>query len=705
MNSQKHYLWLFFYCAFICQACGHNTDKEIETYDQQVQSMIDSDFGLEPDLSVNTEDMAPVQGEDPSDCDPLQPDYCALPWPSNHFLQTNRTANSQLKRSFKFQDTTLPKNFQGAPFASTIFDGLDGYGLLASGMVYFENIDPSQLPSELDIERSMGPNTIVVLLKIDRNELGQILGTRIPCWAELDLRANTDGPQTLFLRPAQLLEPDQEYAYALVNLVNLSGERIKSSPAFISLRDGLGTSLEGDRLISPTRRAYFEELFEALAQEGITREQLTLAWRFHTASTESLTNDLIHMRDHALAQVDAEDIEFEISEVKRFRQPNDENPDLQGQPSHPSIAVEIKGLFEVPNFMEEDGVLPGEYQIHRDSTGQPTSRGTVMAPFWLRIPHRALNGEEMGMIIYGHGQLYSGAEVRAGDKGPVAEEYGYVYLGTDLWGMSEDELPLIPQVLNQMERFTAIADRLHQGVTNHLVLARLAKTKLALIPWLQENNINLDIDKLVYGGISQGGIFGPTILALSQDVTRGHFGVPGLHYFTLIGRSRNFNAMFSLLNVAYSDPVECWITLAAAQLLWNKTDPSTYYRHLALEPFSDTPLHQVLLSPAQGDPQVSQLTIEHLSRSNLEIPILQPYADQNIPLAQTTEYPHLGSGIVGWHYGPRTPLGAGPAPSSHHDPHEQSRNDDLHNLQMVHFWETGEIIDVCMANLCGTWSP
>ena len=64
------------------------------------------------------------------------------------------------------------------------------------------------------------------------------------------------------------------------------------------------------------------------------------------------------------------------------------------------------------------------------------------------------------------------------------EDHTYAYLGTDLWGMSEAELLLIPQVLIQMDRFAAIADRLHQGIVNHLVLARLAMGKLSDIPWL-----------------------------------------------------------------------------------------------------------------------------------------------------------------------------------------------------------------------------
>ena len=54
---------------------------------------------------------------------------------------------------------------------------------------------------------------------------------------------------------------------------------------------------------------------------------------------------------------------------------------------------------------------------------------------------------------------------------------------------------------------------------------------------------------------------------------------------------------------------------------------------------------------------------------------------------------------------PQPPPGAGPAPTDHYDPHEQPRNDQVHNQQMIHFWNTGEIIDVCDGELCGDWRP
>lgn len=664
---------------------------DMNSKDQSLLDMGSADMDT-VDMELNSEELLR--------CDPLQESHCALPWPSDHFLRADLTG----KPSLSFSETSLPQNREGVHITPEPLKRLDGYGLLATGIAYFENLNPSQLPSELEIEQSLGQESRVIL--VDLGPIGQESDPlRLPCWAELDLRVSEDLPRALFIRPARLLEPSHRYAYVLIDLIDNEGQAIVSSPAFASLRDGEGVHPTGDPLITEERRAHFETLFVKLEGLGIDREKITLAWTFQTASRESLTAPLVHMRDQGLGFLDQEGFNVSIEEVIEFRHPDEPPTEGDTRQSHRYIAAELRGSISVPNFMESDGFLNGEYQLRRDQEGKPSFEGLVEAPFWLRIPHVALSGEPMGLIIYGHGQLYSGAEVQMADKGPVAQEGGYLYLGTDMWGMSEKDLITVPLTLSELGRFRAISERLHQGVFNTLALARFAKSALMHQSWLTEKGVHLDPHRIVYGGISQGAIFGATILALSQDITRGHLGVPGLHYFTLIGRSKNFSGMFSFLSVAYPDPIDRWIALASAQLLWNHTDPSTYYRHLNFDPLPNTPTHQALLTPAQGDPQVSQLTIEHLSRSELNFPILVPYGEQLPPLAQSSTYPHLGSGIVAWHYSPRTPIGAAPAPEDHYDPHEDPRRDPLHNQQMIHFWETGEVIDTCGGSLCGPWRP
>ena len=566
---------------------GEEQREEQEVGDQSMEMSgedIEDGGPLDQETTEDRGEMMEV-GLDPIDCDPLQTSHCALPWPSDHFLHTDREGI----RRFKFSAMSLPRNFQNIPFNPLSQNRLDGYGMLATGIVYFENLDPSQLPDETHIIESMGDQPKVALIDLSRDEGGALIGKRVPCWAEIDLRSESSGPRALFVRPATLLKPNHQYAYVLSSLRNFDGELIPPSPAFGSLRDGLEAYPSGDQVVSAARREHFEELFDVLERQGIERDTLTLAWRFHTASTDSLSGDLLKMRDEGLQRLDEEGFNADIREVIEYRHPDE--PRLEGDERGQNryIAAELRGVMRLPLFMESDGFFNGEYKLHRDSSGHPIATETVEVPFWLRIPYRALEGDPMGVVIYGHGQLYSGAEVRMADKGPVAEEGAYLFLGADMWGMSERDILFVPVVLNQMDRFRAIAERLHQGVFNTLALARLAKRALSDLPWMRDHNILLDQERVAYGGISQGGIFGATILALSQDITRGHLGVPGLHYFTLIGRSLNFSSMYDILSSAYPDPIDRWIALAAAQLLWNQTDPSSYYRHLSVEPFPNTP--------------------------------------------------------------------------------------------------------------------
>ncbi|MFB6262053.1 MAG: hypothetical protein ABEL76_00320 [Bradymonadaceae bacterium] len=68
---------------------------------------------------------------------------------------------------------------------------------------------------------------------------------------------------------------------------------------------------------------------------------------------------------------------------------------------------------------------------------------------------------------------------------------------------------------------------------------------------------------------------------------------------------------------------------------------------------------------------------------------------RDVPLVEETSYPHTGSGLVLYSFGnPRAPRGNVP-PTTGEDPHGEPRDRAWHNRQMVHFFRTGEIIDVC----------
>jgi hypothetical protein len=191
-------------------------------------------------------------------------------------------------------------------------------------------------------------------------------------------------------------------------------------------------------------------------------------------------------------------------------------------------------------------------------------------------------------------------------------------------------------------------------------------------------------------------------MALSQDVVRGHLGVPGQNYSLLLQRSVDFAPFYAVMLAAYSDPVDRAILMGALQVLWDSVDPSSYYRHLKAEPFANTPSHDVLLAPVKGDWQVAPLSNEITARSGLGVAVMAGYDVERKVWGVTEQaYPHKGSGLVNYSFGnPWTKPGNLPPHDELGDPHGWARQLDVHSEQMLHFFDTGEIKDVCASEPC-----
>src|SRR5690606_1436052 len=102
----------------------------------------------------------------------------------------------------------------------------------------------------------------------------------------------------------------------------------------------------------------------------------------------------------------------------------------------------------------------------------------------------------------------------------------------------------------EMHRFEDVSDRLQQGLVNFVVATRMMKTSMADHP---DYGSFIDPSAAHYLGISQGGIFGGTFMAISQDVERGCLGVYGQPYNILLNRSVDFDQYFALLQQGFSD--------------------------------------------------------------------------------------------------------------------------------------------------------
>ena len=267
--------------------------------------------------------------------------------------------------------------------------------------------------------------------------------------------------------------------------------------------------------------------------------------------------------------------------------------------------------------------------------------------------------------------------------------------------MAEGDIGAILTIIADISHFRMLPERLHQGMLEALLLGRAMRERFTSLDEISQRGISIDKARFYYSGISQGGIYGGTYMALTTDVVRGHLGVPGQNYSLLMPRSVDFTGYFSMMQLTYETSMRRAVSLAAGQSLWDTTDPSSYYRHITAEPFEGNQPHHVLLASAQGDWQVALLSNEITARTEaLGVQVMKDYGKPLLGIAEQP-YPYVGSGLVNYRFGNPWPSpGNLPPDDELGDPHGKPRKLDHHNLQMVHFFDTGEIIDVCGGDGC-----
>ena len=187
------------------------------------------------------------------------------------------------------------------------------------------------------------------------------------------------------------------------------------------------------------------------------------------------------MRDDALATVGDSGPELTVTEVTSFT-----------EAENAYIALDIQGTMEVPYYMKPLSTLIGEFsQFHFGEDGLPAQNGTMTVPFWIRVPHTAINGSPHGLVMYGHGLLGSGSQVRGGFNSKIAHDHALIFFAADLAGMSEPEYSGAIQIVQNFTLFPIIGDRLHQGMINWVLLTRAMRERFASLDIAVQNNIQV----------------------------------------------------------------------------------------------------------------------------------------------------------------------------------------------------------------------
>jgi hypothetical protein len=541
-----------------------------------------------------------------------------------------------------------------------------------------------------DIERSLDADAPIVI--VNASTLAHH-----PFWAELDANAATEPQRALILRPAVNFAEATRYIVALRNMKDTGGALLTPNADFLAYRDGTPT---GDP-VKEARRPHMEEIFTTLAAAGVPRNDLYLAWDFTVASERNITERLIAMRDDAFTYLGSAAAAFTVSEVT-----NDVDT---------RIYRRVKGSYQVPRYVNSI-TAPARLVLGPD--GLPVRQATPQpAVFDCIIPRAALpNATDPATparaSIYGHGLLGSNSEVGAGNVRDMANEHNFVFCATNWIGMANEDIPNAINILLNLSNFPSFPDRQQQAMVNQLFLARLMIHPQGFVsdPAFQDSlgSPVIDTSGVFYDGNSQGGIFGGTVMAIAQDITRGVLGVPGMNYSLLLTRSVDFAAYSAILYPAYPDQLARPLLLALIQMLWDRSEPNGYAHHITSDPLPNTPAHKILLHVAFGDHQVANVSTEIEARTigaSIHQPALAPGRHSDVDpyflIPTIPSYPFDGSALIIWDSGAATPPITNTAPNVGSDPHEHPRRTAAARVQKSEFLKAGgAVVDVCSGLPC-----
>lgn len=597
------------------------------------------------------------------DCDPLVPEFCGYPFPSN--VYTVPAAGRPTGRRVAFGDGLLLGN------DSALWDTSDGFSAGTAILAQLPGATAEGFASSAAVADSLLDTSPTLLLDVET-------GQRVTHFAEVDVRADSDAERSIVIRPMERLRDDARYIVALRGVVDATGAPVTPSDGFLALRDGTASaepSIEA-------RRDLYENIFTELAGQGWTRAEVQLAWDFSTASDDNNTRWMLHMRDEGLDLVKDGPV-YTIDAV-----------DTELDPDH--IAFKIEGTVQVPLYMSADFA---NATMRFDGQGRPTVNADTPwaeVPFEVLIPNASLTSPGR-LVQYGHGLFGSLRQIESSHLRSFIDEHNYVMFGVDLQGMASLDANAVglQLKLGNYAGLRTMFDRLHQGFLNSLVTMRMMKTTFAADATYGSY---IDPDHAYYYGISQGGISGVVYMALSQDVERGALGVTGQPYSLLLPRSVDFNPFLEIMDRTWSDAREQQLLIALAQMPWDRVEPTGYSHHVTQNALPGTAPKEVLMRVAIGDHQVTTLGAHIMARSMRATHLTTGLRD--VFGLETATATTSGSFYTEYAFGlPEVP-DCGVPMDLCEDPHGEVRRNEAARAQLHEFFRDGTGTNHCAGGVC-----
>lgn len=608
-------------------------------------------------------------------CSPFaMSDDCLTPWPS--VFHTREDADSPTGRRLNYGLSGFRSPDGELPVDPAMFNFADGVSPVSPLYVNLgRDVHPGQLWGPSETQRSLDEDGPIVLVRVDT-------GARVPLLTEMDMNQRGigyEGRHALIIRPMAPLEHGARYAVGISGaLGDTEGNAFVPPDGFLALRDGIVTD---DARIEGARDR-FEDLFGAIEQAGLAREELLLAWEIPVASEDQVLGPIRSMRAQA-AVANGLGVPYVIDSVET-------------EPTEYALTI-VKGTFQPPNFLTEDNelVIEDGVVLLQDGMERPSY------PFTMFLPAESADPTaQVPLVIIGHGLFGSGESWISGGTGqdavqPGLASAGAVGIATDWIGLSSGDLNLIiGEVVTDVSRIQLVTDRLAQSLVNNLTLVELAHEELVHDPaigWAGTGG-HLDRDRTWYFGGSLGGIQGASFTGISPDVSRAVLAVPGAGWSTMFQRSIHWSNIEVLIDILYPDPLSQSVYLSMLQTFFDRSDPAGLARGLA-----DDPSKVVLLQEAVGDVQVPNLATDLLVRSMgahhlAEAP--RPIAGVAVEAAPSfgpalTQYV-LPDALAGY-----TPPESNVVPTEENGVHGGAPTSDLALAQTLQLLNAGEAVHPC----------
>lgn len=540
----------------------------------------------------------------PDGCNPVAFDHdCLLPFPSDFFLVDDAAMPSG--KRVALTDAAKPQTAGEVSFDPLANNPVDGFSTHQPIMAYFSTGVTAEgvVFHSDDPQKSLVPDSKVLLIDAQT-------GKPVPVWGEIDMNAPNPPERAFIVRPFSKLEYQKRYIVALQGLFEAkedgsSGPFVQAPEGFARIRD---KQADSDPVLGPIAARYEKDIFPQLESLGVSRDKLQLVWDFTTGSEEHIMRDLLFMRDDAIAKFEAAPPAVTITNAVENTPAENEN-----------IWLRIEGTIRVPLYLESAELGA---RINRDESGKVVQNGETEVPFTLQVPHSAnptdASFEPMRILEYGHGAFGLQEEINYGFMRGYTNQDKYIAAAVDWWGMTEpDRNTVIEKALGDQGAMFDFVDRLHQGIVNFIALSYALKGPIAARAELQRFGKTLyDPDKLYYYGISQGAIFGVTMLSLNPLLDRGALGVGGGPYSFMMARSGSFVPFFALLQSPLQSSLTISKLIMMSQNRWDRVDPMTYAPHLLNDPFPKSPANRhILMQNAIGDHLVNHLSTHLVARA------------------------------------------------------------------------------------------